>query len=126
MKTTDVLSQITRTLSLAAVLLLGCVTVHAASCEDIRAKIEAKLNAAGVEKYSLTVVDAAATSPGKVVGTCDLGRKKILYAKDPSPNDSPAAPTSPIAPQPPSKADSSAILTECRDGSASVGGDCRR
>ena len=108
MKTTNAPSQKTRTLSLAAVLLLGCVTAHAASCEDIRARIEAKLNSAGIDKYSLTVVDTAATSPGKVVGTCDLGTKKILYAKDPSPNDS------------------SAILTECRDGSASVGGDCRK
>ena len=113
MKTTNVLSQITRSLSLAAVLLLGCVTAHAASCEDIRTRIEAKLNAAGIDKYSLTVVDTAATSPGKVVGTCDLGTKKILYAKDPSPKA-------------PSKAASSAIITECKDGSASVGGDCRR
>src|ERR1035437_4456108 len=79
MKTTNVLSQITRTLPLAAVLLLGCVTAHAASCEDIRARIEAKSNSAGIDKYSLTVVDTAATSPGKVVGTCDLGTKKILY-----------------------------------------------
>ena len=126
MKTTNAPSQKTRTLSLAAVLLLGCVTAHAASCEDIRTRIEAKLNAAGIDKYSLTVVDTAATSPGKVVGTCDLGTKKILYAKDPSPNETHAAPSSPTVPKPPSKADSSAILTECRDGSASVGGDCRR
>jgi hypothetical protein len=113
MKTTDLLGQITRTFPLVIVLLLGCVTAHAASCEDIRARIEAKLNSAGIDKYSLTVVDTAATAAGKVVGTCDLGTKKILYAKDPSPKA-------------PSTAASSAILTECKDGSASVGGDCRR
>ncbi len=113
MKTTDLPGQITRTIPLATVLLLGCFAAHAASCEDIRARVEAKLKAAGVENYSLTVVDTAATAAGKVVGSCDLGTKKILYAKDPSPKA-------------PSKAASSAILTECKDGSASVGGDCRR
>jgi Protein of unknown function (DUF1161) len=113
MKTTDLLGQIARAFPLATVLLLGCVTAHAATCEDIRARIEANLKAAGVEKYSLIVVDTAATSAGKVVGTCDLGTKKLLYAKDP-------------APKAPAKAASSAILTECRDGSASVGGDCGR
>lgn len=118
-------SQVPRTLSLAAVLSLAFVTAHAGNCEDIRARIDAKIKTTGVEKYALTVIDAAASAPGKVVGSCDLGSKKIVYNKDPSANQADAAPPSPVRSKP-SSPKSSAILTECKDGSVSVGGDCQK
>lgn len=114
-----------RTLALAAVLSLAFVTAHAGNCEDIRTRIDAKIKTTGVEKYALTIVDTAASAPGKVVGSCDLGSRKIVYNKDSSANPTPAAPPAPIRSKTPSP-NSSTILTECKDGSVSVGGDCRK
>ena len=114
-----------RTLALAAILSLAFVTAHAGNCEDIRARIDAKIKTTGVENYALIIVDAAANAPGKVVGSCDLGSRKIVYNKDSSAGRDDAAPPSAIRSKP-SSPNSSAILTECKDGSVSVGGDCRK
>lgn len=82
---------------------------HAAdNCEAIRAQIDAKIRASGVAAFSLQVVDAPTRVAGKVVGSCDLGTKKIVYTT----KDAPAA------------LSGEALLTECRDGSVRVGGDC--
>jgi hypothetical protein len=83
------------------------------NCDAVLAQIDAKVRAAGVSRFTLTTVDADAPVNDKVVGTCDLGTKKIIYAK----SDPQAAP-----PQPRSEP----VLTECKDGSVSVGGDCRK
>jgi hypothetical protein len=72
------------------------------TCDALRERIETKIRAAGVETFTLAVVDAAASVPGKMVGTCERGAKKIVYVRD--------------------QAD--AILTECKDGTVSVGGRC--
>ena len=50
-------------------------------CEDVKAKIEAKLEKKGVKNYTLEVVAAAETKEGRVVGTCDGTRKKIVYTR---------------------------------------------
>ena len=64
----------------AALALAG--SAHAAdNCEAIRVQIEARLQASGVARYSLTTIDSATHADGKVVGSCDLGRKKIVYAR---------------------------------------------
>lgn len=71
-----------------------------ASCEDLKAQIDSKLQAKGVKSYSLDIVqaenlDAAlaasaeaakkATSPtakpGKVVGSCEGDTKRIIYTR---------------------------------------------
>jgi len=104
----------------AAVLGLGSVPALAASCEDIRAQVDAKLRASGVAKYSLTVVDSAASAAGRTVGTCDLGTRKIVYLQTRAGADPAAA--APKAAQP----GAAGIITECRDGRVSVGGDCRK
>jgi hypothetical protein len=80
------------------------------NCESLRTSIEAKIRANGVQKFSLSIVDSQASASGKVVGSCERGSKKIVYAAAPST----AAPKS--AP----------ILTECADGRVLMGGDCRR
>jgi len=125
MNTPAISGQPPRTLAFAAVLWLAFATAHAGNCEDIRAGIDTKIKTTGVANYTLTVVDAAASVPGKVVGSCDRGSRKIVYTKDPSANQTPAAAPSPIRSKP-SSPNSSTILTECKDGSVSVGGDCRR
>lgn len=97
-------------------LLLSSSASHANNnCDAIRAQIEAKVRSSGVTEFSLSIVEAQARVSGKVVGSCDLGTKQIIYNQG-----SPAAPA-----QPKPKA-SERILTECKDGSVSVGGDCKK
>lgn len=105
----------------------------AASCEALQAQIEAKIRAAGVAQFTLTTVDAGARAVGKVVGTCALGARKIMYVAGPSagPSAAPmatpsAAASTPRARAAPSRPGTEAILTECRDGSVSMGGDCKK
>jgi hypothetical protein len=51
-------------------------------CDELKQEIQAKLDAKGVQGYSLEVVaqDAEVTT-GKVVGTCEAGSKKIVYTR---------------------------------------------
>ena len=70
-----------------------------ASCEDLKAQIDAKLQAKGVKSYTLDIVPAAqaAAAPvaasgavavpanettGKVVGTCEGDTKQIIYKRN--------------------------------------------
>lgn len=104
-------------LALAALTLsIGSATAQTDNCEPLRAQIEAKIRAAGVTSLSVTVVDAAASAPGRVVGSCDRGARKILYLQTPG---QPGARPRPAARD-------EALLTECKDGTVKVGGDCRR
>lgn len=80
------------------------------NCEAISKQIEARIKAAGAAGWTLTTVPVDTQVPGKVVGQCDLGRRKIVYQTGTS-----AATKA----EPP-------ILTECKDGSVSLGGDCPR
>ena len=90
------------------------------NCEALRSQIEAKISASGVLHFAVTTVDADAPVPGKVVGSCDLGTKKIVY-------DQPrTAPDGVGSPSLPARSGSAAILTECKDGTVSVGGDCKK
>lgn len=81
------------------------------NCEPIRADIEARIRAAGVPTALVTVLPLDAASTGKVVGSCDLGRKKIVY------DATGAAVAAPPVAAP--------VLTECRDGSTPVDGRCK-
>lgn len=105
-------------LLLAACALAGNAAAQDSSnCEAIRAQIESKIAASGVIGFSVTVVDANATSNGQVVGSCALGTRKIVYVRPSSAGTDNAAP--PASPR------GSAVLTECKDGSAPVGGNCK-
>lgn len=107
------------------------------SCEALQAQIAARIRAAGVVQFTLTTVDADARADGKEVGRCELGHKKIMYARGASavtpvaPTAAPAAapaavPSAPRTRAAPSRPATEAILTECRDGTVSMGGDCRK
>lgn len=95
-------------------------------CEALRAQIEARIRAAGVASFSVTVVPVDAPADGKVVGQCDRGSRKIVYAR--SAGATPAAPTAtPAAASASAAARREApVLTECKDGSVRYGGDCPR
>lgn len=63
-----------------ALLLVAPLAAHA-SCDTVKASIDAKIKANGVSAYTLDVVPAgeSATS-GKVVGQCE-GDKQIVYTR---------------------------------------------
>jgi Protein of unknown function (DUF1161) len=102
------------------------------TCEAIQAAIEQKIRATGTADFNLTTVPAESTAAGKLVGSCDRGAKKILYTRVASaagasevagrPSAQPLRPNpnrpKPAAPEP--------LLTECKDGSMSLGGDCKK
>jgi hypothetical protein len=124
--------------SLTLVLLACASTASLADpCEPIRARIEAQIRDAGVASFTVTAVDLDAAVPGEVVGSCDNGSKKIMYAKGDagaSPKPQAAAPVSrlppkpagPVLRQPANPTPTHQILTECKDGSVSMGGSCPR
>ena len=69
-------------LILVAVLLMIASPAFAKkSCEELKAEIDAKLQAKGVKSYSLEIVPNENVKDGKVVGTCDGGTKKIIYKR---------------------------------------------
>lgn len=90
--------------------------VAAEPCETLRAQIETKIAAAGVTHFTVTTVDAGAAAAGQVVGSCELGSKKIVYQREQL-SGAEAAPARPRG---------EPMLTECKDGSVKVGGDCPR
>jgi hypothetical protein len=99
---------------------------HATTCEEVLASIESRIRANGVAEFSVTAVDAAASAPGKQVGTCDTGRKKIMYvrgASSPSPSPAPAPRPASAASQ---RASGAKIITECADGRVIEGGTCKK
>lgn len=100
-----------RWLAVRAMLAMGVLTApawaQADNCDAVREQIEGKIRAAGVAGFAVTVVDAAASAPGKVVGQCAQGRRKIVYQRADA-----------AAPPP--------IVTECKDGSVPVDGNCKK
>ena len=95
---------------LASCLVLVGTPVHADNCDAIQAQVEARIRASGVNDFALKAVDASASAPGKAVGSCANGTRKILYSRRAAPAQA-------------------AVITECKDGSVSVGGrdtDCKR
>lgn len=67
---------------LLLLLVLVAQTAYAAkSCEELAREISAKLDDVGVKGYSLEIVPNALVAGGTVVGSCDGGSKKIIYAR---------------------------------------------
>lgn len=50
-------------------------------CNELKAEIDAKIKANGVQTYTLEIVPKDQEADGKVVGTCDGGTKKIVYKR---------------------------------------------
>jgi hypothetical protein len=107
-------------------LALFCTTSYADNCDDLRGQIETKIKAAGVTNFTVTVVDSAASAPGKVVGSCGKGTKKIMYFQTAAQGGAVASAVAPASkPATPAKKSGDGILTECKDGTVSVGGSCK-
>ena len=53
------------------------------SCEELKMEIAAQLEATGVKKYTLAIVDVKDVKDSdKVVGSCDGGTKRITYTRE--------------------------------------------
>lgn len=64
-----------------ALALLALPMLANASCDAVKASIDAKLQAKHVSNYTLDVLPASQTSSaGKVVGQCE-GNKQIVYTR---------------------------------------------
>jgi hypothetical protein len=50
-------------------------------CDEVKAGIASKLDAKHVTNYTLEAVPADKVGDAKVVGTCEAGAKKIVYAR---------------------------------------------
>ncbi len=51
------------------------------SCDEIKSKIETKLEGKGVKHYTLQVVAKGTETKDRVVGSCEGGSKKIIYTR---------------------------------------------
>lgn len=71
-----------------ALVVFGCALASSAlavprSCEELKAEIEAKIQANNVSSYTLEIVaNEEVHDQNMVVGTCDNGTKKIIYQKN--------------------------------------------
>jgi hypothetical protein len=113
--------------SIAISLALFCTASYADNCDDLRGQIESKIKAAGVVNFTVTVVDGAANASGKIVGSCGNGTKKIIYVQAPAQAAATVSAATPVnKAATPAKKSGDAILTECKDGTVSVGGSCKK
>ena len=99
---------------------LAAAPAHAATCEEIAANIGDRIRANGVAEFMVAAVDAAASAPGRQVGTCDAGRKKIMYVRGAT--GAFAAPVSATSP----RTSSARVITECADGRVIEDGACEK
>jgi hypothetical protein len=92
----------------------------AKDCEQLRSEVARRYEAGGIASPEIQVLPSSAATSGKVVGSCERGTKKLVYpgAKGPS-----ASASSPASAQPSRVA--APVLTECKDGTVSMGGSCK-
>ncbi|TMQ23459.1 MAG: DUF1161 domain-containing protein [Candidatus Rokuibacteriota bacterium] len=69
-------------MAVGVVLMLATPALAAKPCDELKAEIEAKLKAKGVEGYSLEIVANDDVKDQTVVGSCDGGTKKIVYKRE--------------------------------------------
>ena len=106
--------------------LLHALPCLAVSCEDLRAEVESRIRSTGTSQFIVAIVDTAASVPGKIVGTCNRGSKKLVYTQAPpaptGTNEQTAA--SSATGRPARKVEP--IITECKDGSVVMNSDCKK
>lgn len=66
--------------AVALMVLAGGASAAGKPCDELKAEIAAKLDAKGVEGYTLEVVDKG-EPVGKVIGSCEGGTKEIVYRR---------------------------------------------
>ncbi|WP_434772912.1 DUF1161 domain-containing protein [Pseudomonas entomophila] len=70
-------------LAVAASLLATAALAAPKPCEELKAEIEAKIQASGVTSYTLEVVpNDEVHDPNMVVGSCENGTRKVIYQRN--------------------------------------------
>jgi hypothetical protein len=64
-----------------ALLMVATPVFAKKDCQELKAEIDAKIQANGVKVYTLEIVPNEQVKDGKVVGSCDGGTKKIVYTR---------------------------------------------
>jgi len=67
-------------LALGLMSLAGGALAAGKPCEELKAEIAAKLDAKGVQGYTLEVVKKGEPA-GKVIGSCEASTKEIVYRR---------------------------------------------
>ena len=71
------------TLAVICCALATSVMAAQKTCEELKAEIEAKIQARGVTSYTLEIVKTEEVhDQNMVVGSCECGTKKIIYQKN--------------------------------------------
>ena len=69
-----------RWMTMLAFVASGSLQAAPKACDELKAEIEAKIQAAGVASYTLEIVPASEVrDPGMVVGSCENGSRRIIY-----------------------------------------------
>lgn len=68
-------------LAVGLLAMAGSVMAAGRSCDDLKSEIDSKIKGKGASGYSLTVANKGESKDGKAVGTCEAGRKEIVYKK---------------------------------------------
>ncbi|KAB5622475.1 DUF1161 domain-containing protein [Pseudomonas putida] len=67
-------------LAVGLMMLAGGAMAAGKPCEELKSEIAAKLDAKGVQGYTLEIVYKG-TPAGKVIGSCEAGTKEIVYRR---------------------------------------------
>ena len=89
-------------------------------CEQLRSEVVRRYEAGGIVSPDVQLLPSSAATSGKVVGSCELGSRKLVYLGGKgtvSPASAPAGAKASGAGAP--------VLTECKDGTVSIGGSCK-
>ncbi|MGS5088612.1 DUF1161 domain-containing protein [Hydrogenophaga sp. A37] len=105
----------TKSLCVLGLGLLAPAAWAADICEPLREQIEVQIAATGTTGFAVIVVDADAEVAGKVVGTCAMGARKLVYVRA---GGTPmgAKMVRPVAAPPVARGKDADMITECRDG----------
>lgn len=66
-------------LALGLLSIAGTTMAAGKPCEELKAEIDAKIQAKGASSYTLEVVEKGSAGDKQVVGTCEGGSKEIVY-----------------------------------------------
>ena len=113
-----------RFIALFSFLSVAACSCHAVECESLKLEIERKIKASAVTNFTLQLAEATANAPGKLVGSCENGSKRIYYVKGTT-NDASSKQAVPSSKDrgASGKPRASAVLTECKAGFS--GPDCQ-
>jgi hypothetical protein len=74
-------NEMKKLVALLGVCLIAAPAFAAKNCDELKTEIAAKMDAKGVKNYQLEIVPTENVKDEKVVGSCDGGKKKIVYKR---------------------------------------------